>query len=1000
MFQLNQVITLTTGTNFLSNGFTWLLNSLGIYTEEVPSVIIKSDGWDSGVGGSWKVEKSAKWTSSSTAEVTFDVSSLLKQDKYKDILFVLDTSGSMKGERLEKLKSDTIELLDVLLENQNNSVGLVQFSSSTTILSDFTTDKELLIEKINGMEAKGDTNYNGALKIVDSFANSYANAPDTDFIVLFLTDGLPNIGSPNQWSTYHLLKEKHPFVTVNAIQYEMGEYVSEEIKSISDNQFYADVNTLYNVLFEATIATIPYEKFEITDYINDDYFFVEKKDDVDVSIGDVELIDENGKQKIYWSLNETYKIGLEQQMKIKLHLKDEYINKKGFYYTNNGEDIISKQYGGSKISISSSSTPVLTNVYNVIYDTNPPTGCNIKQINTEEYFIYSNVMKKDTELTCPGYIFKGWEIADRDVIYVNDNTFMMPTHNVTIRSVWTKQLISKSMEGTIKEKATFYNLIRDEAKVGTYAAEYTGFDSRTYKHKVYYYKGAVTNNNVLFGGFCWKMVRTTDTGGVKMIYNGVPDANGGCNNTGEASILENSIMFNEDIDSVAYVGYMYNKVYPYSIKRLYDSESVVSKRKVDATYWFADSVNFVSGRYSLVNKYLLGDDFDYSNLVGKYTYLASYNYSSDYVYYIVAVEGDFVYYVSVENGQSLEEANYIYTFGDSYTDNMDGTYTINNAISFERFLFNWPNDYNSFSDIYVCKNAVDNVCDDVWYIMQTTSYAFVYTDIDNEYVYGNSFIYDDNSKKYKLVDTISFLDWYDNYDKLGNYHYTCFNNDGVCTNLKYIYFVAEYDDAYYIELTDGESVEDALNKMLWADDVNTNDSIMKAYIETWFESNLLDYEKFIEDTIYCNDRSIYHYSGWDPNGGDISWDLDFSSSVNRDLFCPNENDRFTKYSRNGNGKLKYPVGLLTSSEVYLALRGGNNNTNYLKAEMGYWLLSPYNTSYDYSRNSFVSWRGELDVSFSPYDKNGVRPVISLKPHAEYLSGDGSIEKPYIVNLEG
>ena len=27
-------------------------------------------------------------------------------------------------------------------------------------------------------------------------------------------------------------------------------------------------------------------------------------------------------------------------------------------------------------------------------------------------------------------------------------------------------------------------------------------------------------NNVLFAGQCWQMIRTTDTGGVKMIYNG------------------------------------------------------------------------------------------------------------------------------------------------------------------------------------------------------------------------------------------------------------------------------------------------------------------------------------------------------------------------------------------------------------------------------------------------------------------------------------------------
>ena len=45
-----------------------------------------------------------------------------------------------------------------------------------------------------------------------------------------------------------------------------------------------------------------------------------------------------------------------------------------------------------------------------------------------------------------------------------------------------------------------------------------GTESDTYP--IYYYRGAVTNNNVMFAGFCWKMVRTTETGGIKLIYNG------------------------------------------------------------------------------------------------------------------------------------------------------------------------------------------------------------------------------------------------------------------------------------------------------------------------------------------------------------------------------------------------------------------------------------------------------------------------------------------------
>lgn len=75
--------------------------------------------------------------------------------------------------------------------------------------------------------------------------------------------------------------------------------------------------------------------------------------------------------------------------------------------------------------------------------------------------------------------------------------------------------------------------------------------------RIFFYKGDNTlGNNVLFGGYCWKIIRTTETAGIKMIYNGVP-TNGTCTNaTGDAATIGNSV-FNTNADYNAYVGYMY-----------------------------------------------------------------------------------------------------------------------------------------------------------------------------------------------------------------------------------------------------------------------------------------------------------------------------------------------------------------------------------------------------------------------------------------------------------
>ena len=54
---------------------------------------------------------------------------------------------------------------------------------------------------------------------------------------------------------------------------------------------------------------------------------------------------------------------------------------------------------------------------------------------------------------------------------------------------------------------------------------------------IYFYRGGhtKTKNNVIFGGYCWRIIRTTDTGGIKIIYNGTPTEDNQCTNTTNAN---------------------------------------------------------------------------------------------------------------------------------------------------------------------------------------------------------------------------------------------------------------------------------------------------------------------------------------------------------------------------------------------------------------------------------------------------------------------------------
>ena len=94
---------------------------------------------------------------------------------------------------------------------------------------------------------------------------------------------------------------------------------------------------------------------------------------------------------------------------------------------------------------------------------------------------------------------------------------------------------------------------------------------------VYYYRGNV-DNRVIFANFCWRIVRTTETGGVKLIYDGVP-SNGQCNNTGDNSTIGSS-SFNSSRNNAKYVGYKYGS----SIDdETYTDESTI-KKTIDTWY--------------------------------------------------------------------------------------------------------------------------------------------------------------------------------------------------------------------------------------------------------------------------------------------------------------------------------------------------------------------------------------------------------------------------------
>ena len=184
---------------------------------------------------------------------------------------------------------------------------------------------------------------------------------------------------------------------------------------------------------------------------------------------------------------------------------------------------------------------------------------------------------------------------------------------------------------------------------------------------------------------------------------------------------------------------------------------------------------------------------------------------------------------------------------------------------------------------------------------------------------------------------------------------------------------------------------------------NTNNSTIKTTIDNWYKDNLnTNYGKYLSTTaVYCNDRSTsnnIHFGAFTR--------LFTNKTPSYD--CAATEDKFTVDTSTGNGKLTYPIALMTTDEVYFA--GGLNGKDaptwyYYNSAKGsstgsivWWLLSPHRWLWG-DANVFCTF-GSSNPGIITYNKVGstkaVRPTVSLKSCVKTSGGDGSASDPYTI----
>ena len=80
-------------------------------------------------------------------------------------------------------------------------------------------------------------------------------------------------------------------------------------------------------------------------------------------------------------------------------------------------------------------------------------------------------------------------------------------------------------------------------------------DTKDDEYPIYYYRGNIDNNHIAYAGFCWQMVRTTEKGGIKLLYTGKLSENGTCDATGN-DLMVDKVSYGLSNGEI-YLGYMY-----------------------------------------------------------------------------------------------------------------------------------------------------------------------------------------------------------------------------------------------------------------------------------------------------------------------------------------------------------------------------------------------------------------------------------------------------------
>lgn len=204
-------------------------------------------------------------------------------------------------------------------------------------------------------------------------------------------------------------------------------------------------------------------------------------------------------------------------------------------------------------------------------------------------------------------------------------------------------------------------------------------------------------------------------------------------------------------------------------------------------------------------------------------------------------------------------------------------------------------------------------------------------------------------------------------------------------------------------------------------------SNVKTTIDSWYSLNFTNstYTKYITDSIYCNDRTVFTESagsniGLDSNTigyGATTTNYKYHAASIRilnnvtvsvqepSIMCKYKDDAFTVEDNvYGNGALTYPIALITSDEAALAGVEHGPLTSlshiFLYTGVQYWSMSPHSSTnltqmLTITNTGTFAGGAVASSTASSIASLGIRPVITISGDTP-LSGDGTYSDPFTL----